>query len=305
MKRRDFMKLSAAAALGTTMAAVAPAALATDLDQTNGDLHTTVDRKKASMGLGDGKTFAYDPENPYLNVNVGLFHDVQVTVGGETVGTATYYLPDGMDPWAPAVIVLTPDNTTAQAFSGTITGRQWRTVAGKNKIGVAFFGPKDGGSWNLGLDSGARDDAAALDALYQLMRKKSTKLSGAFSMDKSHTALVGYKEGGAAALLFGGRWASDFSSICAVDAAEVPAASLAAVGGKYVLPFPGDSTRAVEEEAITAGTVDTPVWFIRSGADTTNKAALDFYLKANRADAKGNGVYATTREGSAAEVWVT
>lgn len=305
MKRRDFMKLSAAAALGTTMAAVAPAALATDLDQTNGDLHTTVDRKKAAMGLGDGKTFAYDPENPYLNVNVGLFHDVQVTVGGETVGTATYYLPDGMDPWAPAVIVLTPDNTTAQAFSGTITGRQWRTVAGKNKIGVAFFGPKDGGSWNLGLDSGARDDAAALDALYQLMRKKSTKLSGAFSMDKSHTALVGYKEGGAAALLFGGRWASDFSSICAVDAAEVPAASLAAVGGKYVLPFPGDSTRAVEEEAIAAGTVDTPVWFIRSGADTTNKAALDFYLKANRADAKGNGVYATTREGSAAEVWVT
>ena len=45
--------------------------------------------------------------------------------------------------------------------------------------------------------------------------------------DRSHTALVGYKEGGTAALLFGARWASDFSSICAVDAVEVPAASLA------------------------------------------------------------------------------
>ena len=78
MKRRDFMKLSAATALGATVAAMAPSALAaTELDQTNGDLHTTVDRKTAAMGLGDGKTFAYDPEKPYLNVNVGLFHDAQ------------------------------------------------------------------------------------------------------------------------------------------------------------------------------------------------------------------------------------
>lgn len=69
---------------------------------------------------------------------------------------------------------------------------------------------------------------------------------------------MGYKEGGAAALLFGARWASDFSSICAVDATEVPAASLEAVGGQYVLPFPGDSTRGVQEEAIAAKTVDTP-----------------------------------------------
>lgn len=199
MKRRDFMKLSAATALGATVAAMAPSALAaTELDQTNGDLHTTVDRKTAAMGLGDGKTFAYDPENPYLNVNVGLFHDAQVMVGGQNVGAATYYLPDGMDPWAPAVIVLTPDNTTARAFSGSVTGRMWRTVACKNKIAVVFFGPENGGSWNLSLSSAGRDDAAALDALYQLMRKKGVKLSGAFSMDKSHTALVGYKEGGAA-----------------------------------------------------------------------------------------------------------
>ena len=58
---------------------MAPSALAApELDQTNGDLHTTVDRKTAAIGLGDGKPFAYDPENPYLNVNVGLFHDAQV-----------------------------------------------------------------------------------------------------------------------------------------------------------------------------------------------------------------------------------
>ena len=58
-----------------------------------------------------------------------------------------------------------------------------------------------------------------------------------------------------------------------------------------MLPFPGDSTRGVQEEAIAAKTVDTPVWFIRSKVDSANKAALDFYLKANQAVAKGNGVY--------------
>lgn len=76
MKRRNFMKLSAAAALGTAVAAMAPAALAADPEQTNGTLKTTVDRKTAAMGVGEGKTFAYDPEDPYLNVNVacsGMF----------------------------------------------------------------------------------------------------------------------------------------------------------------------------------------------------------------------------------------
>lgn len=147
------------------------------------------------------------------------------------------------------------------------------------------------------MPADGRDDAAMLDGLYQLMRKKGTKLKGAFSMDKSHTALIGYKEGGAAALLFGARWASDFSSICAVDATKVPAASLEAVGGQYVLPFPGDTTRGVQKEAIEARTVDTPVWFIRSGAKTTNKAAMEYYLNANQAVEKSDGVYSAAVQG--------
>ena len=311
MKRRDFMKLSAAAALSTTAAAMAPSALAaSEADETNGSLCTTVSRKTAASGVTDGKTFDYDPENPYLNVNVGVFHEVPITVNGETAGLATYYLPDGMDPWAPAAIIMTPDHTTAKKFANSATGLLWRTVAQKNRIGIAFMEPKDGGTWNLSLDAGGRDDATVLDGLYQLMRKKGTKLRGAFSMDKSHTALIGYKEGGAAALLFGARWASDFSSICAVEATEVPAASLEAVGGQYVLPFPGDTTRGVQEEAIAAKTVDTPVWFIGSGAESTNKAALDFYRTANQAvEASAIGVaekvYATGRAGSAAQVWVS
>lgn len=274
------------------------------------DWYTPIARWAASAGLIGGQTSEYDAADPYVNVNVGLFHNVPITVDENTSGIATYYLPDGMDPWAPAVIVMTPDHTTAKAFSHSVTGLQWRAVADRNKIGLVFIEPENGGTWNLTLSPDGRDDAALLNQLYQTMRSKSLTLPAAFSMDKSHTALVGYEEGGAAGLLFGGRWASDFSSICAVDATGVPAASLETLGEAYVLPFPGDSTEGVTEEAIAAKTVDTPVWFIHSDTGESNQAVLDYYLRANQAvPAEGNEVaevvYTTGREGSASEVWIS
>lgn len=255
-------------------------------------------------------TNTYDPANPYVNVNVGLFHHVPIEADDVNCGTATYYLPEGMNPWAPAVIVLTPNNTTAETFSESDIGLQWRAVADTKKIAIAFLEPASGGTWNLNLDVDRRDDSAVLNQLYMVMRKKSLSLIGAFSMDKSHTALVGYEEGGAAALLFGGRWASDFSSICAVNAAEVPSAALETVGEAYVLPFPGDTTRGVEEEAIAAKTVDTPVWFIASNENDKNRSALDYYLAANQAQVGeantiAEEVYTSTRDGSASQVWVS
>jgi polyhydroxybutyrate depolymerase len=63
-----------------------------------------------------GHTNEYDPKNPYAGVNVGLFHNIPITVDENTSGVATYYLPRGMDPWAPAVIVLTPDKHNRQEF---------------------------------------------------------------------------------------------------------------------------------------------------------------------------------------------
>ena len=257
-----------------------------------------------------GHTNAYDLANPYVGVNVGLFHNVPITVDEDTTGVASYYLPEGMDPWAPAVIVLTPDNTTARAFSGSETGKAWQAVADENKIAVAFLEPQDGKTWNLDLSEDGRDDAAVLNQLYLTMRQKGLSLKGAFSMDKSHTALVGYEEGGAAALVFGGRWASDFSSICAVDATAASAEALKTIGEEYVMPFPGDTTQGIEEEAIAAKTVDTPVWFVNSDAEGANKAALDFYVTAanatkGTANSYAESVYNTGREGSDVEIWVS
>ena len=251
------------------------------------------------------KKYHFDPSNPYDGVMTDLFNDITIAVGEET-GTATYYLPEGMQPWTPAVIVLTPDNTTAKDFAESETGLAWRAVADANKIGVAFLEPAEGKTWNLTLSEEGRDDAAILNQLYMTMRSKALTNVAPFSMDKSHTTLVGYGEGGAAALLFGARYATDFSGICAVDAPAVSAEALKTVGEQLVLPFPGDSTMGVEEMDIQAKTVDTPVWFVNSAEG--NDAALEYYIAANDAQKDKANDYAETTyqaKDSDARIWVS
>lgn len=209
--------------------------------------------------------YTYNPEKPYDGVMSGLFNNVAITVGEDT-GLATYYLPEGMTPWAKATIVLTPDNTTAEAFASTEIGEQWKAVAEENKAAVVFLAPVDG-TWNLDLQGA--DDGAILNQLYFTMRSKSVALDAPFSMDKTHTALVGYGEGGAAALLFGAEYVTDFASITAVDAPAVPAESLAVIAKQTVLPFPANDNLFSEEMNVLAETVGVPVWFINS--DTSAK----------------------------------
>lgn len=246
--------------------------------------------------------YTFDPEHPYDGVMHGLFNNVAIAAG-EDVGYATYYLPEGLQPWTPAVIVLTPDGTTAEAFAAGEIGEQWKAVAEENKIGLTFLAPASG-SWNLSLNPDGADDGAIINELYFTMRSKSVALDAPFSMDKTHTVLVGYGEGGAAALLFGAEYATDFASIVAVDAAEVPADALAAIGEQYVIPFPADARDYAEEMQVVAKTVDTPVWFIN--AKTEN--ALDYYLAAADARQTEANTYAETvyaAENEAVRIWVS
>lgn len=226
-------------------------------------------------------TYTFDPANPYEGVMKGLFDDVPIATESGDTGVASIYLAQGLEPWAPAVIVLTPDNTTAKAFAAGETGLAWRAVADEQKIGLAFLEPEGGKSWNVALSETGRDDAAVLSQLYMTMRSKAVSNVAPFSMDKTHVGLVGYGEGGAAALLCGAQTATEFSAICAVDATAVSAEAMDAVGDKLVLPFPADSTRGVVEMDVQAHDVETPVWF--AGSAEANPAALAYYVKAAHA----------------------
>jgi len=244
--------------------------------------------------------YTFDPANPYVGVMKGEFNNVAIAVEADT-GLATYYLPDGLNPWANAVIVLTPDNTTAEAFADSEIGEQWKALCDANKMAVAFLAPVDG-TWNL--DGQGADDGAIVNQLYFTMRSKSVKLDAPFSMDKTHTALVGYGEGGAAALLFGAEYATDFANITAVDAPAVAADVLAAIGEQVVIPFPADGTQGIAEMNVIAKNVPTPVWFINSATENV----LDYYVAAGKAAAAEANEYAETvytAENAAVRIWVS
>ena len=241
--------------------------------------------------------YTYDPAHPYDGVMHGLFNNVAITAG-ETTGTATYYLPEGLQPWAQAVIILTPDGVTAEEFAAGEIGAQWKALADEYKIGITFLAPVNG-AWNLALDPAGADDGAVVSQLYFTMRSKSVKLDAPFSMDKTHCSLVGYGEGGAAALLFGAEYVTNFSSIVAVDATEVPAESLATIAEQTVLPFPANDALFSEEMNVLAKNVAIPVWFINSATEN----ALDYYV----ATAKATQVDETSYvgENEAVRIWVT
>ena len=246
--------------------------------------------------------YTYDPEHPYDGVMSGLFNNVAITVEEDT-GYATYYLPEGLQPWAQAAIILTPDNTTAEEFAASETGEQWKALADEYKIAVTFLAPVDG-SWNLTLDAERPDDGAIVNQLYFTMRSKSVQLDAPFSMDKTHCSLIGYGEGGAAALLFGAEYVTNFSSIVAVDAPAVPAESLAVIAEQTVLPFPANDALFSEEMNVLAKTVGAPVWFINSATDN----ALDYYVSTAKATATDANDYAETAyvgENDAIRIWVT
>ncbi|MBR5302885.1 MAG: poly(3-hydroxybutyrate) depolymerase [Clostridia bacterium] len=244
--------------------------------------------------------YTFNPADPYTGVMKGEFDNVAITVGEDT-GLATYYLPDGLQPWANAAIILTPDNTTAEAFADSETGEQWKAVAEANMMAVAFLAPVDG-TWNL--DGQGANDGAIVNQLYFTMRSKSVKLDAPFSMDKTHTALVGYGEGGAAALLFGAEYATDFANITAIDAPAVPADVLAAIGEQVVIPFPADGTQGIAEMNVIAKTVPTPVWFVNSATENV----LDYYVAAGKAAPAEANEYAETvyaAENKAVRIWVS
>ncbi len=232
--------------------------------------------------------YTYDPNNAYVGVMKGEFNNVAIAAGEDTA-LATYYLPDGLTPWAQATIVLTPDNTTAEAFADTEIGEQWKALADELKIGVAFLAPIDG-TWNLDLQGA--DDGEALNQLYFTMRSKSVKLDAPFSMDKTHTSLVGYGEGGTAALLFGAEYVTNFASITAIGAADVPAESLATIAKQTVLPFPANDNLFSEEMNVLAETVGCPVWFLNTDAPT----AKEYYTATAAACKNGEIVIKETKE---------
>lgn len=113
--------------------------------------------------------YTYDPAKPYNGVMVGELNNVVISGNETSTGSATYYLPDGLTPWAQAAIILTPNGTTAEAFADSEIGEQWKALADEYKIAITFLAPVSG-EWNLALDPAGADDGAVISQLYFTMQ---------------------------------------------------------------------------------------------------------------------------------------
>lgn len=188
-----------------------------------------------STAYGASAIQTVDPQSPYDPPVSGLFHDQ--SLDGDNAGEYTVYISPDFEPCSGAVLLLTPDDTTAEGFFASDIGQAWKTVIDRDGLALVVAEPENAGAWNTGDSPDARDDEAFLKALWDRMRSKSQELEAPFDMDERAVYLVGYEEGGAAAQEFAMEWPTLFAGVASVNASEIPEDVMQAAGEAYSYPF--------------------------------------------------------------------
>lgn len=261
----------------------------------------------APAALADAKYAPINPENPYGAPVSGLFHDQKIDANG-VKGQYGIHIPEGLQPWSPALMLLTPAKTSARDFIAGPIGRRWIAAADSIGFAVAFIEPENAGEWNLAAAPGGRDEAEMIRQVYMTLRSKSRKVDAAFTMDKSNVALIGYAEGGAAAHLIASKRSTIFSGLVSVDAAEAPLAALKENGDSYCYPWPADNWNGMDEVRLPNRNVALPVWLIRTNVDAPENAeALQYWLGVDNAKPAGENRYAALHatDNPALNIWTT
>ena len=260
-------------------------------------------------------TYVQNPDAPYDAYLWGLYHD-QVGVSSNLDSAAprttkhSIYIPKGLQPWRRTVMVLTPNNTTARAFSHSTIGEAWIAIADKYSVAIAFYEPQDGLTWNLTEAVSARDEYISMAQVYAAMRDKSTVANALFGTDKSHISLVGYGEGGAMALQLAIASPTMFCNVATINATAASQEIIAAKGNEVGQPNMGDIVLNATQLA-TVGLKNNgmpqPLWIISADAGV-NTFADSYWAGINNAISVANNEYTTARYSNGAtpaEVWVT
>ena len=235
-----------------------------------------------------------DPAKPYDAPVRGMFHNQPVrseTVGGEY----SVYIPETLQPWRPVVIVLPPDQVTAQEFAAGEIGQQWIGAANANQFALAFL--QADGQWNLNNDQTRRDDAEYLRTVYTQLRSKTSEQDATFTTDKSHMSIIGYGQVGSPACEIAAEYPAIFCNLTMVDAAPAPAAVLNEVGERLSFPFPADSFNGQQELQLKNNKIPVPVWSIGASGDS---AAVDYWKGVNQEAAE---VRVTAEAAAPASIW--
>lgn len=244
---------------------------------------------------------AVDPQNPYRPPVSGAFHRQSLEENNDQY---TVYISPDFEPCSGGVLVLTPDNTTAEAFYNSALGQSWKKVVDQNGLALAIAQPDEGRTWNVADSSAARDDEAYLKKLWDRMRSKSQELNAPFDMDERAVYLVGYGEGGAAAQEFAMKWPTLFAGAVSVDAPEVPQSIMQETGNEYSYPFAqAENLDGQNEVKLLNKDIPVPFWLVGADADD---GEVSYWIDANDAKKTSGNAYAqTVYANDEARVWVT
>lgn len=175
-----------------------------------------------------------NPAHPYTSLHYGLFDNQTFTtkktfIDGKNDTTKTtirysIFIPETGQPKIPAIIIFTPNDTTAAEFARTEIGKSWIEQANSTgDFAVVFAEPFNGGKWNLDLKPSTEDTyyrnerIAGLNIFVSLREKEISEEKAYLNVDKNGITLAGYGEGASMAAILAASWPQTFANCICVD----------------------------------------------------------------------------------------
>jgi polyhydroxybutyrate depolymerase len=248
------------------------------------------------------------PEYPYSPPIKGLFHN-QAPQDSSVPGRYSVYIPDNFEPCSPAILILTPTNTSAQAFLESGQGQNWLGTSATYGIVIVVAEPYEANVWNLSNSVNLRDDDTFLKNIYDTIRSKEASIPAAFDLNERALYLAGYAEGGNAAHKFTMLWPQIFAGMASVDGGTVLGSIITSYGDRLSYPFAQASGSLDGHGTINLFNkeIPTPVWMIASTNPSANSEAVkNHWITAAGASQGASNDYAQeVYENGAKRVWVT
>jgi polyhydroxybutyrate depolymerase len=247
------------------------------------------------------------PEYPYSPPISGLFHNQTIT-NPNVAGVYSVYIPGNFDPCSPGVVILAPDNMSAQHFVESNLGQGWLTVANDNGVAVVVAEAYDAKTWNLNNSVQARDDEAFLKEIYDVIRDKSVTITAAFDLNERALYLVGYGEGGSAAHKMTMLWPQLFCGMATSGGSKVSDEIVGLYSGMPSYPFAQTGSLDGRPELnLPNGKIPMPVWIIESSDSSNNSGSVkDHWIAAAGAVPGAANAYAQqVYENGPVRIWIT
>jgi polyhydroxybutyrate depolymerase len=247
------------------------------------------------------------PEYPYSPPIRGLFHNQTIT-NPNVLGTYSVYIPDNFDPCSPGVVILAPNNISAQHFVESNIGQGWLTVANENGVAIVVAEAYNAGSWNLSNTVESRDDEAFLKRIYDTIRDKSPTITAAFDLNERAVYLVGYGEGGSAAHKMTLLWPQLFCGMATSGGSKVSGEIIELYSDTLSYPFAQTGSLDGQSELnLPNGEIPMPVWIIESSDSSNNSESVKnhWIAAADAVPGTSNAYAQQTYENGSIRIWIT